>query len=81
MNNARTNMIQRIMQDAGGYKLISFCRVLNFRKCKPQYSPSIFADYKDGILRIFDRNEHTVVDVKNFKAAILYIRQFNFSTK
>lgn len=71
-----SNRIESIKLDSNGYKLISFARVFNYPKCKPQVSPSIFADYKEGILRIFNRNDYTTVAVGSFKEAISKIRLF-----
>lgn len=70
------NRIERIMEDNNGYKLISFCRVFNYPKSKPQKSPSTFADYKDGYLRIFNRADYYTVNAKTFKEAIIIIRNF-----
>lgn len=80
-NTPNSNRIERIITDSNGYKLISFCRVMNFPKCKPQVSPSIFADFKDGYLRIFNRSDYFTVNLPSFKDAILFIRSFtDYST-
>lgn len=75
-NTPNHNRIERIKEDNNGYKLISFCRVFNYPKCKPQVSPSIFADYKNGHLRIFNRPDYYMINVKTFKEALLIIRSF-----
>lgn len=71
-----SNMIEAVKTDKDGCKLIAFCRVINYPKCKPQYSPSVLADYKDGVLRIFNRNDYTSINVASFKEAIKAIRNF-----
>ncbi len=71
-----SNKIEAIKTDRDGCKLISFARVFNFPKCKPQVSPSVLADYKKGRLRIFNRNDYTVINVDSFKDAIIVLRSF-----
>lgn len=71
-----SNRIERIKTDDKGYKLISFCRVFNYPKCRPQVSPSIFADYKDGYLRIFNRSDYSTFRLPTFKDALIFLRSF-----
>jgi hypothetical protein len=73
---SNSNQIERVTEDSHGYKLISFCRVFNYPKCKPQYSLSIFADYKDGVLRVFNRHDYSTFNVKSWREAIVLIRNF-----
>lgn len=75
MNNQlfQHNTIERIRYGADGYRLISFAKVLNFPKCKPLTYPSQFADYKNGVLRIFNSNS-TFNYTCSFKEAISIIR-------
>lgn len=71
-----SNMIERIRLGLDGYRLISFCRVINFKKVRPFYGPTRFADYKNGTLRIFNRSAYTTIQVDDFKSAIIYLRKF-----
>lgn len=70
------NKIEAIKTTDKGEKLIAFSRVYNFRKCKPQVSPSVFCAYRDGILSIYNRNDFTVFQCKTFKEALVIIFQF-----
>ena len=71
-----SNRIEAIKEDSKGCKLIAFCRVFNYPKCKPQVSPSILADYENGYLRIFNRSDYTTIKAASFKEALKIIRSF-----
>lgn len=75
-NTPNSTKIERIKTTENGYKLVSFARVFNYPKCKPQISPSTFADYKDGVLRIFNRSDYSLFNIPTFKDALKFIRTF-----
>lgn len=66
--------IESIKTDTDGCKLIVYSVVTYFPKCKPQVSPCLFADYKNGVLRLFKGNSHISIEVGNFKHCLICIK-------
>lgn len=65
--------INAIKTDKDGCKLIAASNVINFKGCKPQESPCVFFDYKDGLLREFSGNNYVSVSLPTFKLALKYL--------
>lgn len=72
--NSTSVKFERILTDKDGCKLIAFSIVSYFPKCKPQVSPCVFADFKDGLLRVFEGNSFTEYTTGSFKAALTFLK-------